>query len=56
MKTACVCPTVYDMIEQLMLRRNIKINFPIRFSYRTVYVIFTTFIAITLVGTQSLLC
>ena len=37
------------MIEQLMLRRNIKINFPIRFGYRTVYVIFTTFIAITLV-------
>ena len=32
-----------------MLRRNIKINFPIRFTYRTIYVIFTTFVAITLV-------
>jgi amino acid permease len=39
---------VYDMLEQLMLRRNIKINFPIRFTYRTIYVLFTTFIAITL--------
>ena len=37
------------MLEQLMLRRNIKITFPIRFGYRTIYVIFTTFIAITLV-------
>ena len=32
-----------------MLRRNIKISFPIRFTYRTIYVLFTTFIAITLV-------
>lgn len=37
------------MIEQLMLRNGVKINFPIRFSYRTFYVILTTFVAITLV-------
>lgn len=40
---------VYDMIEHAMLRNNIKITFPIRFGYRTVYVILTTFVAITLV-------
>ena len=40
---------VYDMIEHAMLRHNVKINFPIRFFYRTLYVVFTTFIAITLV-------
>jgi hypothetical protein len=44
-----LCVAVYDMLEQLMLRRNIKITFPIRFGYRTIYVIFTTFVAITLV-------
>jgi hypothetical protein len=44
-----LCVAVYDMLEQLMLRRNIKINFPIRFTYRTIYVLFTTFVAITLV-------
>jgi hypothetical protein len=42
------------MIEQLMLRNNIKINFPIRFTYRTVYVILTTFVAITLVRRPQL--
>jgi len=40
---------VYDMIEHLMLRHNVKISFPVRFGYRTVYVIATTFVAITLV-------
>jgi amino acid permease len=39
---------VYDMIEHAMLRKGVKINFPIRFSYRTMYVIATTFVAITL--------
>lgn len=42
---------IFDMCEQLMLRNNVKINFPIRFTYRTVYVILTTFVAITLVRT-----
>lgn len=37
------------MIEQLLLRNNVKINFPIRFTYRTIYVLMTTFVAITLV-------
>lgn len=33
-----------------MLRNNIKINFLVQFSYRTAYVILTTFVAITLVS------
>lgn len=46
---ALIHAAVYDMLEQLMLRRNIKITFPIRFTYRTIYVLLTTFVAITLV-------
>lgn len=39
---------VYDMIEHRMLKSGINVNFPIRFGYRTTYVILNTFVAITL--------
>ena len=40
------------MVEQLMLRNKIKVNSFIRFGYRTVYVLLTTFVAISLVRGQ----
>ena len=44
---------VYDMVEQLMLRNKVKVNCFVRFSYRTVYVLLTTFVAISLVCQAS---
>jgi hypothetical protein len=36
---------VYDMIEQLLVRRGIKPTVPVRLAYRTLYVAFTAFVA-----------
>ncbi len=44
---------VYDMIEHVMLRHKININWPLRFGYRTCYVIAITFVAITLVRVDA---
>lgn len=41
---------VFDMCENWMLHHRKSIGFPLRFTYRTIYVIFTTFIAIVLVS------
>eukprot|EP00208_Stichococcus_sp_RCC1054_P002184 CAMPEP_0206149468 /NCGR_PEP_ID=MMETSP1473-20131121/37794_1 /ASSEMBLY_ACC=CAM_ASM_001109 /TAXON_ID=1461547 /ORGANISM="Stichococcus sp, Strain RCC1054" /LENGTH=520 /DNA_ID=CAMNT_0053546931 /DNA_START=237 /DNA_END=1799 /DNA_ORIENTATION=- len=39
---------VYDMIEQLALKKGYKMNFASRFAYRTTYVVLITFVAVTL--------
>lgn len=36
---------VYDMIEQLLVRRGIRPTVPVRLVYRTLYVVFTAFVA-----------
>lgn len=52
----CCCPccyqlpqvfsfVVYDMIEQILVRRGIKPTVPVRLAYRTLYVIVCAFVA-----------